>query len=60
MVWTDECLVYLQNIPRFVWIKKGKSAFYPIKKHFGKINVRAAISFSGKISIHVFDGVLTA
>jgi hypothetical protein len=52
--------VYVQNIPIIVWIKRGRNVFYPTKKLFGKINVWAAISCFGKISIHIFDGVLTA
>ena len=60
MVWIDECLVYLQTIPRTVLVKREmKNVLYPTKKHVGKINVWAANSCFGKISIHIFDGVLT-
>jgi transposase len=60
VIFTDECSVWLDIAAGRCWIKRGTDLMLPRPSGKHKLHLWGAISAEGKVSLHIFSGILTA
>jgi transposase len=60
VVFSDECSVWLDTAAGKCWVRKGRDLMLPRPMSRSKLHLWGAISSEGKVSLHIFTGILTA